>query len=407
MNYRDFYKSNKNWKNVAEAMEEKELLKGINLENNACDDGLPKRPDGSLDTVHDGRPIHLSKIIQVGRSFGAQPASGELHGYSAMTTDGEGDVGAMGEPKCDQKDSGGSNASQPGDKETMLAGGKEFDSSIAAKSTGGPVVPGKGQEQGGPNTKGSIAGTSDIGGKVGDGDAENLTLQEAKARLHAIVKEVLKEITFNKSTGKWVKKPINEGHDAAGFPDGSVPGRPQYKISNPQYRDVNDARARTVQYDPEITEMHDEEEECMMNERYVQLMNAQRNLSEAELSELRDLGTKLERINEINQNQEEHEHTEVDLVNVIKKAVDKLGGMHKEDKPVDENTVNMKMGASYKVVQKDLTHTAAKDKARTRQYDPEISEAGGAAEQHSSFRTANDARQFPKNRHRGDIDEGN
>ena len=40
--------------------------------------------------------------------------------------------------------------------------------------------------------------------------------------------------------------------------------------------------------------MYDDEEECMMNERYVELANQQRNLSEAELTELKTLREKID-----------------------------------------------------------------------------------------------------------------
>lgn len=398
MNYRDFYKSKKN---VPENVEEKELLRGLNLEDNACDDGMPKREDGSLDTVHDGRPIHLSKIIQVGKSFGNQPASGELNGFTALTG---GTV--QGEPELGSES--GPLAKQPGDKEPMLAGGKPVDSSIVTKSVGGPVT--GGQEQGGLNSKGTIAGTPSLSDCSSEGEsvengATELTLQEAKNKIQSIVKEVLKEISFDKSIGKWVKK-LTECSDDAGFATTAAPGRPQYKVAGPQFRTAADALARVRQYEPEITEMYDEEEEAKVNERYTQLMNAQRNLSENELTELRDLGVKLEKISENEENHEEHEHKEVDLIDAIKKAVDKLGGLH--NKGMEESQVNMKMGPSHKTVQKTLAKTSEPDQfSRTNQYNPQVTEAGGGAVQHSSFRTANDARQLPKNRHRGDIDENN
>ena len=401
MNYRDFYKSKKN---VPENVEGKELLRGLNLEDNACDDGLPKREDGSLDTVHDGRPIHLSKIVQIGKSFGKSPANGELNGFTALT----GGI-VQGEPELGSES--GPLAKQPGDKEPMLAGGKGVDSSIVTKSVGGPVT--GGQKQGGLNSKGTIAGTPSLsGGSEGESDesgATELTLQEAKSKINSIVKEVLKEISFNKSTGKWVKKSLTECSDDAGFPTTAAKGRPQYKVAGPQYRTAADALARVRQYEPEITEMYDEEEETKVNERYTHLMNAQRNLSENELTELRDLGVKLEKRNENEQNQEKHEHKEVDLIDAIKHAVDKLGGLHKgmeEDESVEEAQVNMKMGPSHKTVQQTLAKTSEPDQfSRTNQYNPKVTEAGGGAVQHSSFRTANDARQLPKNRTRGDIDE--
>ena len=64
----------------------------------------------------------------------------------------------------------------------------------------------------------------------------------------------------------------------------------------------------------------------------------------------------------------------------------------------------MKMGPSYKANVK--THRCVDcNPDRTSQYDPQMSEAGGSAVQHKSFRTAKDNPQIVKNRHKGDIDE--
>src|SRR6266567_147341 len=117
MNYQDFYirrkKNSRNGKPFSESIEAKELLKGMDLEDEACDDGLPK-VDGVLDIEHDGRPIHLSKIIQIGKSFGSG-ADGNTSGYSEVG--GEED-----------------------DKEPITAGG-HVDANIASKSVGSDVAP--------------------------------------------------------------------------------------------------------------------------------------------------------------------------------------------------------------------------------------------------------------------------
>lgn len=416
MNYRDFYKNNKR-RPVFEEVEEN-ILQSLNLEDPAVDDGLPKRADGSLDTVHDGRPIHLSKIVQIGAQLG-KSANGALGGMT--------NVGVDEKSKGSSLSKGGQGVPVENDQEHITAGGEGVSSEEASKTVGGEVVNGGGQKQGGPNTVGSIAGTP----KAGDGESEGdtvLSLQEAKSKLRNMVKEALKEISFNKKSGRWER--ITENHDAAGFPtDGT--GRPQYKVGGPQYRCTDDVLARTRQYEPEITEMCDEEEVTKMNERYTELVTAQRNLSESELSELKDLGFKIE----------------------------------KRAKAVSEAQVNMKMGPSYKVVQPRQLKTSEPDLfARTNQFDPEVSEygapviepdvepevepwkqpetepepepttpqepeptvpdplqperpgiaprprgyrtneAGGGAVQHSSFRTAKDY-PFGKNRHRNDIDE--
>ena len=140
--------------------------------------GLPKI-GGALAIPHLGQPIRMGKVITVG-AIGGGPASGEVSGMTK--------VGGVA------KDTGGIPANQQGDKEPLTAGGKKTDSSIASKSVGGAVVPGEGQKQGGPNTKGTIASTS--------------KLDEDKSRVRKVVKEVLKEITFDKQSGKWIK--LNE-----------------------------------------------------------------------------------------------------------------------------------------------------------------------------------------------------
>jgi len=192
----------------------------------------------------------MGKIIQVG-GIGGGPASGEQSGMTAVQS--------------------------PGDKEPVTAGGKKVDSSLASKTVGGEVVAGEGQKQGGLNTKGTISSTS--------------KLAEGKKRIGKIVKEVLKEIKFNKETGKWTK--INE--------DVNMKMGASYKKVQPRMYDVqSDDRARTNQYEPEITEMYDEEEVTKMNERYVELANEHRNLNESELSEMKTLREKIDRLSENN-----------------------------------------------------------------------------------------------------------
>jgi DNA-directed RNA polymerase subunit RPC12/RpoP len=229
--------------------------------------GYPK-VGGALQVPHVGQPIRLGKIVQIGNEFGST-ASGETSGYTNCNVKGN---------ATDNKEV---SASQPGDKEPITAGGKQVSDEISAKSVGGTVVQGGGQKQGGLNSKGHIAGTS--------------KLNEHKNKVRNIVKEVLKEIKFNKTTGKWEK--INEG--TVNMKMGK-----SYNVVQPvQYKTQDndkepDTFSRTNQYDPEITEMYDDEEECMMNERYVQLVNAKRNLSEAELKEVKALREKIERISE-------------------------------------------------------------------------------------------------------------
>ena len=291
--------------------------------------GLPKI-GGALAIPHRGQPIMMGKIIQVG-GIGGGPANGELSGM-----------------KNASKDRGGVPVRPINDKETIIAGGKKIDGSIVSKSVGGAVVPGDGQQQGGPNSQGTIAGTN--------------RLDEGKMRVRKMVKEVLKEIRFDKATGKWVR--LDEGGHKAGCTCGFCKNKgnfgkkkdkkyddkkdkkdddkkdkkggkkenkfitldgdavPESKIGNKkkdevdetvnmkmgasyktvqprQYKVLDDDFARTNQYSPKITEMYDDEEECIMNERYVALANAKRNLSESELTELKTLREKIDRLSEV------------------------------------------------------------------------------------------------------------
>ena len=335
MNYRDFYKSNKSlWKefyhlipegitpkrfekgaeeefgehpqlgrsgaarvaaqhlganpNEYDNLQEKELLKGMNLEDEACDDGLPKREDGSLDVRHDGRPIHLSKIIQVGAIGHSGTATGEIGGYT--------NVGVKDRSSGEDLSKDGEGVNIGKDKEPITAGGKPVESNIATSSVGGKVVSGGGQRQGGPNTKGSIAGTpkgssEDCGDCESEMDAGGVTLdlQEAKSKLRGMIKEALKEIKFDKQSGKWIRLTENVVNMRMG---------PSYKApASRQYRTSEDDMARTVEYEPKITEMHDEEEESKMRERYNELINAPRNLSESEMSEMKAVRGKMEKMN--------------------------------------------------------------------------------------------------------------
>jgi hypothetical protein len=340
MNYRDFYKSNKSlWKefyhlipegitpkkfekgaeeefgehpqlgrsgaarvaaqhlganpNEYDNLQETELLKGMNLEDEACYDGLPKRADGSLDVRHDGRPIHLSKIIQVGAIGHSGPATGEIGGYT--------NVGVKDRSSGEDLSKDGEGVNIGKDKEPITAGGKPVESNIATSSVGGKVVSGGGQRQGGPNTKGSIAGTpkgssEDCGDCESEMDAGGVTLdlQEAKSKLRGMIKEALKEIKFDKQSGKWIRLTENVVNMRMG---------PSYKApAARQYRTSEDDMARTVEYEPKITEMHDEEEESKMRERYNELINAPRNLSESEMSEMKAVRGKMEKMNLAKQN---------------------------------------------------------------------------------------------------------
>lgn len=413
MNYRDFFKNKKTSVReilalLPEGVEQSEFKRAISIENKTlnnvlvsarvasknlredanyykklfkeCDDdvegmetelgneyddngGLPK-VGGALAIPHHGQPIMMGKIIQVGGLSG-KPASGELSG---MTSAGN------------SKDQGGLPVQQTDSKEPITAGGKQVDSSVASKSVGGPVTPGEGQKQGGPNSQGTIAGTA--------------KLNESKNAVRKIVKEVLKEIRFDKESGKWVR--INEKVDMK-------MGASYKKVQSTLAQTVDQDKARTNQYEPEITEMYDEEEENKVNERYVALATAQRNLSEAELSELTSLREKIDNIQTTRRNfglsqggvepslYEKDDKWIQKAVNPAHKGyctpmskptcTPHRKALAKRFKGGDlEEDVNMKMGPSYKTVQPTLVKTSDDDFARQNQYDPQVSEQEGQPE---------------------------
>lgn len=286
---------------------------GCGMKECQCEDngGLPK-VGGALAVPHIGRPIHMSKIIQVGKDFGGKACHGEQSGYTAV-------------------DKGGVKVTQGEDKETITAGGKPIAGGVATKSVGGAVVPGEGQKQGGPNSKGSIAGTAKMdGGAAETSEAEDteITLQESsKKKLRGVIKSVLKEIKFNKTLGKWQRITENTVDMKMG-PSYKVVQKRQYKVSDDDF-------ARANQYEPDLTEMYDEEEIKEAQTRYDELMTAQRNLTAEELSEMKGLETSIANMREV---------------------------------------VDMKMGPSYKTVQPTLAKTSDDDFARTNQYDPQVSE---------------------------------
>ena len=392
--------------------------------------GLPK-VGGALAVPHVGQPIMMGKIIQVGGEFkGGQPASGE---QSGMTN-----CGGV------NKDTGGVKVTPVNDKEPITAGGKQVDSSIASKSVGGSVVPGEGQKQGGPNSQGTIAATA--------------KLNESKNKIRSIVKEVLKEIKYDKASGKWVR--INE--ETVNMKMGA-----SYKTVQPrQYKVMDDDTARTNQYEPEITEMYDDEEETKLNERYVELANEQRNLSEAELAELKTLREKIDHVNTVRRNFGLSQGgTEPSLYEKDDKWIQKaVNPAHKGycspmskptctparkalaqrfKKGLEQENLDMEMGPSYKTVQPTLAKTSNDDFARQNQYDPQMSEstcdcgkedckvcgkmdeaaseidvtmdaaegmneAGSGDVQHSSYRTVKNGNlpQDPKTRWENDVTEG-
>jgi hypothetical protein len=285
-------------------------------------------------------------------------------------------------------------------------------------------------------------------------------------KMRKILKEVLKEIRFDRETGKWVR--LDEGGHKAGCTCGFCKNKgtfgkkkkaekdddkkdekgdkkedkkksnknpfakkkdevdetvdmkmgPSYKTVQPrQYKVMDDDFARTNQYDPEITEMFDDEEECMMNERYVDLANSKRNLSEAELSELKTLREKIDKMALAKRNfglsqggvepnifegrcedfpccghepgdcpDSQGRFTCVGCGRRLPRNAPssicpkcQRNRFNREEDPTGQDddfqeNVDMKMGPSYKTVQPTLAKTADDDFARTNQYDPQVQE---------------------------------
>jgi hypothetical protein len=362
--------------------------------------GLPK-VGGALAIPHLGDPIRMSKIIQVGTPFGAGSASGEQSGMSAC-----------GSGKGVTKDTGGVKADSPGDKEPITAGGKKVDSSIATKSVGGAVSPGDGQKQGGPNSQGTIAATP--------------KMNEHKEKVRKIVKEVLKEIRFDKASGKWVR--IDEAKHKAGctcafcknkgsfgkkkekedVDENTVDMKmgPSYKVVQPTLAKTAEMDfARTNQYDPEVTEMIDEEEIVKMNERYAALATMPRNLSEDELKEMNSLRNKLAYL-------QEQDPDEYDPQGYDTEDPEPPEAPHVEFDPDDMDECRdaaMKMGPSYRVVAPQQARCLDCDQAHRNQDTPtSTNEAGGQAVQHSSARTVKHGNlpQRGEQRWADDMDEG-
>jgi hypothetical protein len=289
------------------------------------------------------------------------------------SNDSGGDIGGGGKE----------GVSEPGDKSKITAAGKT-DTSFAEKTIGGEAAPGEGQEQGGPNTKGSIAGTpnnSEIGSTSnspgskpsdqnigvsekctprnpaisGDDKEENMKIEELKRIVKGEIKSVLKEM--------WN---VEEGG-------------PQYKVRDgrsyvEQPGLVN--RAREVQDDPEINE-------TLYKERLSRM--------QARLSEKCGFCGADDEINEVAPPGKEG------WVKANKDRFSKQYGKEKGMKvlygkawkDVSENQYKVRDGRSY-VEQPGLVN-----RAREIQTDPNVAEAAYKV-QGKSYREFEDSPQFPK-----------
>lgn len=456
--------------------------------------GLPK-VGGALAVPHLGQPIHMSKIIQVG-PVGGGPATGALSGMTPAAS-----------KKGVNADKGGVKATVDGDREPITAGGKKLDPSIAMKSVGGQVVAGEGEKQGGPNTKGTYANTAKMDGGGSNsctpklGQDLTIDLQEHKDTVRNIVKEVLKEITFNKKTGKWERlsenrfaamnpdnrnaqnpygqakmmgikplktfdspppakgtsdpetdpvdrkgdfgdeqpeSPIGEAHDEevgrnAGQSEGGFDpnvfeceaGKSYKGPAGRQYRIAADDQARATQYEPEITEQYDEEEESKLQEQYFRLLTQKHLLKESEMELMKKLQCRLERQRQLREavnmkmgpsyKKQSHQYRCVDCDPARTNQYDPE--MTENDDVADYAADIEKGGDVQQAGEKFLQQIhkdidADREKGKIHSFDDidaddveDINEAGGAATQEKSFRTAKDAPQFSKNRHDGTIDE--
>jgi len=384
MNYQDYFKSSKAARALGhkimlpEGVDPEQLKKGIKTEkehtkdvgiaakialdhlredpkyyDKLCAAGLEENGGipllgGALAVPHVGQPIHMSKIIQIGKSFGVEPKSGNLSGYTEMN------------PRGVTKDSGGIPAISQGDKEPITAGGHKVANAGVVKSVGGPVSPGEGQKQGGPNSQGTIANTA--------------KMAEGKQKIRSIVKEVLKEITFDKKSGKWVR--LTESQHARMFPDD-----PNAQTSAGFFGTDKKLSSHRGPWPKQPEAANDSE-----------FLKLQKKLKDTGVKEFEENGG----INELGGHYcfKCKQPTEVKFRNgksVCKKCgkpldyskdVDLSDPKGVEDEvPRDDaywmgkdESVDMKMGPSYKKVQPRQYKVQDDDFARTNQYDPEITE---------------------------------
>lgn len=340
MNYKDFFKK--------KAVKVNENLDDINdLDNDAVSDGLPKGEDGALDIPHLGQPIHMSKIIQVGAIGTGKPASGEVSGYTNVSND----------------------------KETITAGGKPVSTDFASKSVGGAVVPGQGQKQGGPNTKGSIANTpknSEISSEnsqkftpeMGNEEGEDLVLNlpESKKHLRDLVKESLKDIIFDKKSGKWVK--INESNHKTGCKCAFCKNKGSFGKKSKKDNKKEDIEENTVDTKTGSDGNYKGTYDGLTNRIYDLILQ---NPKIAQIKNVWDLFKFGLKVDDLKPSLSQAESA---LVMAKKLYTASLRGKGN----LGENTVNMKMGSSYKKVQPRMYQTSEDDWARKNQYEPEITE---------------------------------
>ena len=319
--------------------------------------------DGATAIPHRGQAIHLSKIIQVGglnKSNATSTATGELSGYTSVNS--------------------------PGDKETLTAGGKKVDSSIATKTVGGEVSPGEGQKQEGPNHGGTIAGTKAIN----------------ESKIRDTIKNLLKEIKFDKNTKKWVR--IDEA---------------SYKVVPQTLARVNngkDQHARIVQYEPNITEDSDDA---------LSSFAAERDAMDKFDSENPTLAHRRKSLAPSDKYLADPEDAE-DYVGkkLADKGKDFLSQVHAdiskkdpswrkddeeksdEDDSFDNTTFRGKKEKPPLQRDPELAKVLGKNNSADIDDDDEaVDEAGVGAVQHKSFRTVNDAPQDPKNRFDPELSE--
>ena len=378
MKYQDFFEhmlpSVRKGDSSASNVDLKELKKGIQTEIISTKDERLARKIAMDHLSEDSR--YYSKIAACGMdrpepTFGGKSVSISVNGGHDTSPPSE------------------SGVSEPGDKSKITAAGKT-DTSFAEKTVGGGAAPGEGQKQGGPNTKGNIAGTpknsridstSNVAGSKptdqtigvsgkkctpknpeisGDEEDSDMKINELKKIVKGEIKSVLKEMWLG-----WQEEDIEEGAAQYKVRDG------RSYVEQPGL--VN--RAREIQYDP------------VVNETFKQrLGNMQSRLSEkCEFCGADD------EINEVSPPGKE------DWIKSNKDKFTKQYGKEKGMKvlygkawkDVSENQYKVRDGRSY-VEQPGLVN-----RAREIQTDPNVAEAAYKV-QGRSYREFEDSPQFPK-----------
>jgi hypothetical protein len=364
------------------------------LNKAGLDEEIPKFEDGAIKAPRVKGMVALGKIINVGKPFG-KGANGNLSGYT--------------------------NVSNEGDKETITAAG-DVDSSIAQKSVGGEIAPGEGQRQGGPNSKGCIAGTKILGGENNNEQQMFENNKKNKITLDDLIKEAMAEMGL-------VPNPLQS-----------------YKVMPPtSARTSNDDWARKVQNEPEMTENSDDYDDDVVEPHPLTVNtvkckrcgckydcrkgkdemcpDCQQNISKKEnITSPFNYGGEPNQLYEkappnfpsslearIKKQYGADNPTSYKVMwNLYNKGQVKEVMSRLEEKGGEHKWIQKAVNPSHKGYCTPMTKSTCTPhrKALAKRFKSgEIEEAGGMAVQDKSFRTVQDNPQLPKNRHKSDIDE--